>query len=518
MRHRRFALAVAVTFTLLLLLSGQASAQEVIAGFDLLKTQPGQTYEDLSGLGAMCPGVQVVGNPIISLRGIPLEPGEAPPCAGTQDVGETDTFIQRLANTAGLNGGNPVSVPIEIVALHLQSVQPFTVNNGGGLEEWTLDVTLAPNQPVGNMQIRRLGPNGGTFNSSLFVQPHLTFTRVNPCPAVIMCENESQFIPFNSANVPWSYAPTAGTLQLPGCTTNFFPGISGSVSQNATEAVAGFSEMASLVAHGVIPPPPPPLKQLAWQAAVHFDFLLKNTGTGGIDDFHIKNPRYIPMSPRGAIGDSTIYIKSVSICDTLPFCPITPPTSWCRVDWKPSSPTYRRVGNWHFPPIPPGATAPPMDIVFSVPCAAAPFIGAWYEVTWVTTLNCAVVDSGLFRFRCTPQPCSDPPPGCRNRVLGVEEFRPTHGLELLQQNSPNPFSPQTSIEYQVPRTGQVALRVYDAQGRLVKRLVDGQLQAGLHSVVWDGRDDSGQGVKAGAYFYQIEIGGERQAKRMIVVR
>src|SRR5438552_3329426 len=52
--------------------AGPVLAQEVIAGFDLLKTQPGTPQEDLSGLSGLCAGVQVVGNSLISLRGIPL--------------------------------------------------------------------------------------------------------------------------------------------------------------------------------------------------------------------------------------------------------------------------------------------------------------------------------------------------------------------------------------------------------------------------------------------------------------
>ena len=94
-------------FSLLLCLAaGPVFGQEVIAGLDLLKTQPGATHEDLSNLGALCPGAQVIGNPIISLRGIPLEDTERPACAAGQDIGETDTFIRRLSNTSGLNSGS----------------------------------------------------------------------------------------------------------------------------------------------------------------------------------------------------------------------------------------------------------------------------------------------------------------------------------------------------------------------------------------------------------------------------
>ena len=111
---------VILTSLFLCAAAGPLLAQEVIAGLDLLKTQVGQTQEDLSGLSSMCPGVQVIGNPIIPLRGIPLEDPEKPQCAAGRDVGETDTFIQRLAPTSGLVfPGPPVQIPIDRGDLHV---------------------------------------------------------------------------------------------------------------------------------------------------------------------------------------------------------------------------------------------------------------------------------------------------------------------------------------------------------------------------------------------------------------
>ena len=190
------------------------------------------------------------------------------------------------------------------------------------------------------------------------------------------------------------------------------------------------------------------------------------------------------------------------------------------MDWKSLSPTYRRVADWHFPPVPPGALAPPMDIVFSVPCGAPAGQAATYEVTYVCTFNCTPVDSGLFRFRCPAEPPCTTPIGCTNSppTSSVDPGGTGHRIEILQQNAPNPFSPSTTIEFRVDREGPVALRVFDAQGRLVKKLVSGRLAAGPHVVGWNGRDENGQAVSAGAYFYQLEIAGARQAKRMIVIR
>ena len=64
----------------------------------------------------------------------------------------------------------------------------------------------------------------------------------------------------------------------------------------------------------------------------------------------------------------------------------------------------------------------------------------------------------------------------------------------LRQNAPNPFNPVTTIGYALPQAAHVTIDVYSISGRLVKRLVDEEQQAGYRSVSWDGRNDRGQRV------------------------
>ena len=66
----------------------------------------------------------------------------------------------------------------------------------------------------------------------------------------------------------------------------------------------------------------------------------------------------------------------------------------------------------------------------------------------------------------------------------------------LMQNYPNPFNPSTHIEYSVPESGYVTVAIYDVTGRLVQTLVDGFVESGYHSIVWDGRDSAGYTVSA----------------------
>ncbi|HPF70594.1 MAG TPA: Ig-like domain-containing protein, partial [Candidatus Krumholzibacteria bacterium] len=88
----------------------------------------------------------------------------------------------------------------------------------------------------------------------------------------------------------------------------------------------------------------------------------------------------------------------------------------------------------------------------------------------------------------------------------------------LAQNSPNPFNPQTTIRFALDRGGRVRLAVFDVRGRLVAKLVDGDLPAGAHSVVWDGHDGRGAPVGSGVYLYRLESGGQAETRRMTLVK
>jgi hypothetical protein len=88
----------------------------------------------------------------------------------------------------------------------------------------------------------------------------------------------------------------------------------------------------------------------------------------------------------------------------------------------------------------------------------------------------------------------------------------------LEQNRPNPFNPSTVIVYELPAAGAVALRIYDAAGRLVRTLVDGPMAAGPHRAVWDGRDGSGSMAAAGVYLCRLEAPGWRESRKMTLLK
>lgn len=94
---------------------------------------------------------------------------------------------------------------------------------------------------------------------------------------------------------------------------------------------------------------------------------------------------------------------------------------------------------------------------------------------------------------------------------------------VLYQNYPNPFNPETWIPYQLSQSSPVSLFIYNSQGKLVRKISLGYRQAGVYltkeqSVYWDGRNDYGEEVSSGIYFYTISAGAFIDSKKMLLVR
>jgi hypothetical protein len=95
-------------------------------------------------------------------------------------------------------------------------------------------------------------------------------------------------------------------------------------------------------------------------------------------------------------------------------------------------------------------------------------------------------------------------------------------IDIQAVANPNPVvSGSSTISFQVPEgagASAVDIAVYDLSGRLVRQLASGEREAGAHSVEWDLRDDSGDGVPAGIYFYRVVVGDSRETRKLMVVR
>jgi len=89
---------------------------------------------------------------------------------------------------------------------------------------------------------------------------------------------------------------------------------------------------------------------------------------------------------------------------------------------------------------------------------------------------------------------------------------------MLHQNYPNPFNPSTTILYDLPEKQQVQLTIFNVLGQKVNELVNSIQHAGYHEVKWDGKNQLGQRVGSGIYFYQIRTASFRQSKKMVLIK
>ena len=89
----------------------------------------------------------------------------------------------------------------------------------------------------------------------------------------------------------------------------------------------------------------------------------------------------------------------------------------------------------------------------------------------------------------------------------------------LYQNYPNPFNPQTTIDYQLPAKAFVTLKIYDMLGKEVRTLVNENIPAGKHSVVWDGKNELDESVASGIYFCQLNVKDEfLHTKKLLLLK
>lgn len=89
---------------------------------------------------------------------------------------------------------------------------------------------------------------------------------------------------------------------------------------------------------------------------------------------------------------------------------------------------------------------------------------------------------------------------------------------VLEQNQPNPFNPATTIRFTLPSRGTATLAIYDAEGRLVRMLLDDVVPAGTTAITWDGRNSAGATVTSGVYFYRLTSGKFNASRKMLLLK
>ncbi len=88
----------------------------------------------------------------------------------------------------------------------------------------------------------------------------------------------------------------------------------------------------------------------------------------------------------------------------------------------------------------------------------------------------------------------------------------------LLGNYPNPFNPETTIEYQLPRASRVEIAIYNLAGQLVRTLHQAHQPAGKYKLSWDGKDERGNKVSSGVYLYRMHAGEFSTTKKMILAK
>jgi len=89
---------------------------------------------------------------------------------------------------------------------------------------------------------------------------------------------------------------------------------------------------------------------------------------------------------------------------------------------------------------------------------------------------------------------------------------------LLLPIRPNPFNPAATVRFALPARGRVTVQIFDVAGRLVRTLVAGARDAGMHEVLWDGASDAGRAVPSGSYFCRVQTETGSASARLMLLR
>jgi len=174
-------------------------------------------------------------------------------------------------------------------------------------------------------------------------------------------------------------------------------------------------------------------------------------------------------------------------------------------------------------------SAPGMSIVKFRPGETQSYYSRDYYTEGDIMINIPGLDepTEAFRtyYRCAVDPTFDCPLGpqmvatsSEGAASATEEKRSRSSFSL-GQNVPNPFNPSTTIYYNVPDGGgNITLRIYDVEGRLVRTLVNGFESAGARQVSWNGSNDQGQPMVSGIYFYRMTAPGFSKIRKMVLIR
>jgi hypothetical protein len=132
-----------------------------------------------------------------------------------------------------------------------------------------------------------------------------------------------------------------------------------------------------------------------------------------------------------------------------------------------------------------------------------------YNVTFKATDIKSAVDSEVVQITVTD--FNDV-----REIHGSDEARPSQFS--LSQNYPNPFNPITNFQFTLPKSVHVKIEIFNIVGQKVKTLMDQDMKPGVYQADWDGKDESGNPVSTGVYFYKVQAGDFSDMKKMVLLK
>lgn len=91
-------------------------------------------------------------------------------------------------------------------------------------------------------------------------------------------------------------------------------------------------------------------------------------------------------------------------------------------------------------------------------------------------------------------------------------------IEVLDQNFPNPFNPETTIRYVLSAPANVVIKVYNVTGQTIRTILNENQVKGVHFARWDGKDEHGSEVSSGLYIYRVRAGKQSESRKMLLIK
>ena len=144
----------------------------------------------------------------------------------------------------------------------------------------------------------------------------------------------------------------------------------------------------------------------------------------------------------------------------------------------------------------------------------AAFPSGWQEGDWLVIRIQDGRDDDLvmMEVKLTSSPFDEADP------ILIHSDRLLPSVFALSQNYPNPFNGITQLRYDLPKTAYVTIKIRNILGQAIRTLLDEEKDSGYHVVEWDGRNEGGESVASGVYFYRLVERNYTETKKMLLLK